>query len=100
MTAYLIAEIEISDPATFQRYRDQVGSLIERHGGRYIVRGGETEVIEGGPKPARIVVIEFPSRAAFHAFYGDPDYQPVLALRLAASTSRLLVVDGVAAAPR
>jgi uncharacterized protein (DUF1330 family) len=93
MPAYLIAEMEVSDPETYARYRAQVPEVIAAHGGRFLVRGGPSEAKEGTP-PARVVVIEFPDMAAARRFYDAPDYQAILPLRLAASQGRLYLVEG------
>ena len=82
----------------FEGYRLAVPPLIARHGGRYLVRGGETRQMEGTRPWSRVVVLEFPSRAAAEAFYADPDYAPLLALRLACTDSDMVMVDGYAPA--
>ena len=61
MTAYLIADIEVHDPETYAKYVQQAPAFIEKHGGRYIVRGGNAKAVEGGWSPQRLIVIEFPS---------------------------------------
>ena len=94
MPAYLIAEMEVSDPETYARYRAQVPGVIAAHGGRFLVRGGTTEAKEGTPPAGRVVVIEFPDMAAARRFYDAPDYQAILPLRLAASRGRLYLVEG------
>jgi uncharacterized protein (DUF1330 family) len=94
MPAYLIAEMEVSDPDTYARYRAQVPEVIAAHGGRFLVRGGVSEAKEGTP-PSRVVVIEFPDMAAARRFYDDPAYQGILPLRLTASQGRLYLVEGV-----
>jgi uncharacterized protein (DUF1330 family) len=94
MPAYLIAEMEVSDPETYARYRAQVPEVIAAHGGRFLVRGGATETKEGTPPAGRVVVIEFPDMATARRFYDGPDYQAILPLRLAASRGRLYLVEG------
>lgn len=96
MAAYLIVDIEVTDPAAFERYRAAVPAVIARHGGRYLVRGGELRRLEGDRPWHRVVVLEFPSRHAAEAFYADPDYAPLLALRLASTRSEVVLVDGYA----
>ena len=95
MPAYLVAEMEVSDPETYARYRARVPEVIAAHGGRFLVRGGTTEAKEGPPPAGRVVVIEFPDMAAARRFYDGPDYQAILPLRLAASRGRLYLVEGV-----
>ena len=95
MPAYLVAEMEVSDPETYARYRAQVPEVITAHGGRFLVRGGTTEAKEGTPPAGRVMVIEFPDMAAARRFYDGPDYQAILPLRLAASRGRLYLVEGI-----
>jgi uncharacterized protein (DUF1330 family) len=94
MAAYIIAEVEVTDPETYATYRAQTPAVIERYGGRFIVRGGAAELLEGHQPPGRTVVIEFPDVAAARRFYDSPDYQAILGIRQRAATSRLLLVEG------
>jgi uncharacterized protein (DUF1330 family) len=96
MTAYLIANIEVTDAEAFERYRAAVPPVIAAHGGRYIVRGGEKHALEGDMALRRLVILEFPSLAAARAFYDSPDYAPLLALRLASTRSQVVLVEGYA----
>ena len=61
MSAYIIVEIEIIDPVNYEEYKKQAGATVHKYGGKYIVRGGKTEVLEGDWNPKRIVVLEFPT---------------------------------------
>ena len=74
MSAYIIAEIDITDPAAYEDYRRQVPDVIARYGGKYIVRGGRVEPLEGGWSPKRIAVVEFPSMEQALKFYRSPEY--------------------------
>lgn len=94
MAAYFIVEVEVTDPVAYDRYRPLAGASVARHGGKFIVRGGKTESLEGGWDPKRIVVLEFPSMDAAKAFYHSPDYQEALKIRLAASRSKMILVEG------
>jgi uncharacterized protein (DUF1330 family) len=94
MKGYLIANITVTDPAKFEEYRKAVPPLIAAHGGRYLIRGGKTEAVEGTDPFRRLVVLEFPSLAAAKAFYESPEYAPVLKLRLEASESQVVLVEG------
>jgi len=94
MAAYIIAEVEVTDPETYATYRAQTPGVIERHGGRFLVRGGAAELLEGEKPPARIVVIEFADLAAAKRFYGSPDYQAIIGIRQRAARSRLVLVEG------
>ena len=95
MAAYLIADIEITDPEAFERYRTQVPATIAAHGGRYLVRGGALDAVEGDWNPKRLVVLEFPSMERLRKWYESPEYQPLLALRLAATVSKTVTVEGI-----
>ncbi len=94
MSAYIIADITVHDLEQYKEYAGLAPSFVEKHQGKYMVRGGETDVVEGDWRPQRLVIVEFPSKAHAHAFLQDPDYQSIAALRHAATTSNLLVVEG------
>ncbi|MFW5680439.1 MAG: DUF1330 domain-containing protein [Pseudomonadota bacterium] len=95
MRAYVIALIDVHDPVAYERYRAEVPSIVAAHGGRFLVRGGAQAVLEGDWPETRTVVMAFPDRAAATAFYESEAYQAIVPLRQAASTGRILVVDGV-----
>ena len=95
MSAYLIAEIEITDPAAYEDYRKQVPGVIAKYGGKYVVRGGKVEALEGGWSPKRIAVVEFPSMEQALKFYRSPEYAPLIAIRQKASRGKLIIVEGV-----
>lgn len=92
MAGYLIANIEVTDPAKFEEYRQKVVPVIEKFGGRYLVRGGDIRRLEGSLD--RLVVLEFPSLDAAQRFYDSPEYQPMLKLRLASARSDLVLAEG------
>ena len=94
MSAYAIAEIDVVDPAAYEDYRKQVLAVVTKYGGKFIVRGGKTRTLEGGWKPSRVVVLEFPSYEAAEKFYDSPEYKPVLDMRLKAGKSKAILVDG------
>jgi uncharacterized protein (DUF1330 family) len=96
MPAYLIANIEVTDPAGFERYRQAVPAVIAAHGGRYLVRGGAVRAVEGNPALKRLVILEFATMAALQAFYDSADYRPLLELRLASTRSEMAFVEGYA----
>lgn len=95
MAAYLIADIEVRDTAAYDRYRKDVPATLEKYGGRFVVRGGAAKGVEGGWQPSRVVVIEFPTMPALEAWYNSAEYKPLLDLRLAATTGRVIMVEGV-----
>lgn len=96
MSAYVIANVEITNPVGYEEYRKRVPAIIAAHGGRYLVRGGAIDVLEGDWAPARLAVIEFPDMTALKAFHGSPAYRPLLELRQRTSRSSLLAVEGFA----
>lgn len=95
MKAYIIVRIEVQDPATYEKYRAQVPAVIEKYGGRFLVRGGQTQILEGEWPDRRMVVLEFPSMEAAQAFYHAPEYAPLKALRQSASRAELVIVEGI-----
>jgi len=95
MKAYAIFQERIKDEEAFAAYRKVVLPTIEAFGGRFIVRGGTFSVVEGEWPFPRLVIIEFPSRAAAEDWYKSPDYQKILPMRLKASTGNAVIVDGV-----
>lgn len=96
MPAYIYANVEVTDPAAYETYRARVPMLIAAHGGRYLVRGGACEVLEGEAAPQRQVILEFPDMAQLKAFYHSPAYQTLVAVRQGASRGgHLLAIEGV-----
>jgi len=95
MAALVIADVDVQDPAGFEEYRSQVSATIEKYGGKYLVRGGRTETLEGEFQPHRVVVLEFPSFERAKEWYASPDYGPLIALRQKAAKSHIIVVEGV-----
>jgi len=94
MAAYVIANVSVQDAATFEEYRRQVPATIAKHGGRYLVRGGRVERVEGAWSPARLVVLEFPSMEQARRWYESDDYREPKALRMACATTDVLFVEG------
>ncbi len=94
MSAYLIAEVEVTDPVVYEQYRALTPGAAAKYGGRFIVRGGKAELVEGGPAPKRIVVLEFNSMAAAKRFYDSPEYAAAKVIRQRAARSRLIFVEG------
>jgi uncharacterized protein (DUF1330 family) len=94
MSAYMIAEIDVVDPAAYEDYRKQVLAVVTKYGGKFIVRGGKIEPKEGGWTPKRIVVLEFPSLAQAQKWYDSPEYAPLIKLRQKASKGKLILVEG------
>lgn len=95
MAAYVIADIEVTDPAGFAEYQQKVPATIAAYGGRYLVRGGAVEMAEGKWSPNRCVVLEFADMAQLKKWYASPEYQPLIAIRARTTKSNLVFVAGV-----
>lgn len=95
MAAYIVSEVEVRDPERMARYRMLAQDSIARHGGRYLVRGGAIEVLEGGPTPKLLIIVEFPTMEQARAWYASADYGEALKVRADALDRRLLLVEGV-----
>lgn len=95
MPAYLIADIEVTDPVGYEEYKKRVPAIIAAHGGRYLARGGANEVLEGTWRPRRSAIIEFPSLASVKAFWESPEYQPLREIRERSAKSNLVAIEGL-----
>jgi uncharacterized protein (DUF1330 family) len=95
VSAYVISEVEARDPVLFEQYRTLAGASVAQYGGRYLVRGGKVEVVEGGPPAKTIIIVEFPSSEQMHAWYRSTEYAQALAVRQHALERRLMFVEGV-----
>ena len=95
MTAYLIGDVEVLDKVAYEEYRQKVPATITAYGGRYIARGGATEVLEGDWVPKRCVLIEFPSMAQLKVWWESPEYVPLRAIRQRATRSNLIATEGL-----
>jgi uncharacterized protein (DUF1330 family) len=96
MTAYVIVEIEVTDPVGYADYKELAPAAVALYGGKYLARGGKTESLEGGWEASRLVILEFPSSEQAKAWLNSPEYAPARALRHKYATSKMIVVDGVA----
>jgi len=94
MKAYLVLDFSVQDFPGFRPYIADIPAFIEKHGGRYIVRGVEPAVMEGDWAPERMVILEFPARENAEAFLEDPDAQALFEIRRKTTCSRLVLVDG------
>lgn len=94
MPAYFIVNLDVKDRERFERYRAEVSAVIEKHGGRYLVRGGELYPVEGDLGLKRLVVLGFPSMEAARGFYASPEYAPLLRLRQESAASDIALVEG------
>jgi uncharacterized protein (DUF1330 family) len=94
MAAYVITDIDVSDPVRYEDYKVLSSSSAARYGGRFLVRGGSHETLEGDWQPHRVVVLEFPSAEQARAWWSSPEYAEAKAIRREASQSRIILVEG------
>jgi uncharacterized protein (DUF1330 family) len=94
MSAYLVVDINVTDPAQYEEYKRLAQAAVAQHGGRYLVRGGETLVLEGGWQPNRVVVLEFPDLSQARAFYDSPAYKAARKARAGAAKVNMIAVAG------
>jgi uncharacterized protein (DUF1330 family) len=96
MVAFAIGSLQVRDPSWIEDYRAGTGPLVEKHGGKYLVRGDNMVRFEGdGGLPTVMVMIEFPSMEAAQAWHDDPDYQPLIKLRQSGSDLDMVLVEGL-----
>lgn len=95
MAAYVIVNDEIVDESTFSEFRERIGATVEAHGGRYLVRGGNVEVVEGSWSADRVVVVEFDDVGAANAWLGSAEYGELKELRQRSAKANVIVVEGV-----
>ena len=95
MPAYVVADVDVHDPARYERYKALAPAAIAAHGGRYLARGGSTEVLEGDWSPKRTVILEFPSLEKAKAWWSSAEYAEGKALRQASARTNMLIVQGL-----
>lgn len=95
MSAYVIASIDVTDPETYRGYSELAPATIEKHGGRYLARGGETATLEGEENTTRKVIIEFDSVEAAKTWYDSPEYQEARSRREGAAVASIVALEGV-----
>lgn len=95
MAAYVIFNVDIRDPKQYQEFMLGVKPALEAAGAKYLARGGTHKVYEGDWEPRRIVLLEFPSVAAWELFYNDATYQSLKSIKDACSSARLVGVEGL-----
>jgi uncharacterized protein (DUF1330 family) len=91
---YILAEVEVTDPALFETYRPLAAASIAAFGGKYLVRGGAAEMLEGERSPGRMVVLEFASPERAMEWYRSAQYQQALAIRLKAASTEVMLLTG------
>jgi uncharacterized protein (DUF1330 family) len=95
MPAYIIVDVAINDPEAYEGYKQLTPASVAAYDGKFIVRGGKTETLEGDWQPQRIVVLEFPSVERAKQWWSSTEYGPAKKIRQAAASTRMLVVEGV-----
>lgn len=95
MPAYVIADVDVTDPDLFAKYRALVPATLEKYGGRFLVRGGESRRLEGDWAPHRLVVLQFASMADAQRWYESSEYREALALRTRSARTDAVLVEGV-----
>ena len=94
MPAYVIVDSDVTDPEQYAAYREAAGPAVEAYGGRFLVRGGAMELLEGDWAPTRVVVVEFPDMETVHRWYESPEYRHARSLRGGAARMKMLAVEG------
>jgi uncharacterized protein (DUF1330 family) len=94
VTAYVLVDMDVTDPEQYEEYKALAAPSLARYGGRYLVRGGASEVLEGDRVPRRLVVVEFPDADAARRWYHSPEYGEAKAARAGAATGSFILVEG------
>lgn len=94
MPAYVINDMEVTDPQRFEEYKKLSPATVSQYGGRFLARGGRTQTVEGNWSPKRLVVLEFPNMEQAQAWIDSPEYAPAKRLRQLSSVSNIIVVEG------
>lgn len=95
MAGYIIVDVQITDPEAYERYRAAVPATLAAYGGKFLVRGGRAETLEGGWEPHRLVVLEFESVEKARAWWNSKAYAAPKQIRQGASVTKMIAVEGV-----
>lgn len=95
MKTYIIVDVKITDPVRYEQYKKLTPASLVPFDGKFVVRGGQAETLEGSWKPGRLVVVEFPSAQKARAWWSSDGYAPAKALRQSASVTQMILVEGV-----
>ena len=95
MAAYVIVDVKIKDPVAYENYKKMTPGSLAAYGGRFVVRGGKSEVLEGPWQPGRIVVLEFDSAERARAWWDSEEYREAKALRQRVADTNMILVEGV-----
>jgi len=95
MAAYVVLNIDVTDPARYADYARAAGLTVEQFGGRYLARGGQAEALEGAANPKRVVILEFPTLERAQAWWNSPEYAEPKLIRANSARSDTFIVEGV-----
>jgi uncharacterized protein (DUF1330 family) len=95
MTAYVIVEINVTDPAGYEEYKRLAPATVANYGGKYIARGGITETLEGDWNPARMVIMQFENSEQAKKWFNSPEYSEARKIKHRYSTTQMIVTEGV-----
>ncbi len=95
MTGYLVAFMDVTDPDAYEEYKKRAPAAVQKHGGKFLARGGRSVTLEGDPAPGRMVIIEFPSVERAVDFYNSAEYREAMTFRQGAANARMVVVESV-----
>lgn len=94
MAVYVVADLNITNPEEFQKYGQRVVDIVRQYGGRYLIRGGDSEILEGNWRPKRLTILEFPTAEHVKKWYESPEYQAIIGFRHRSATGHLTIVSG------
>ena len=95
MSVYMIIDVQVTDRNTYAEYVEKVAPIVEKYGGRYLVRGGDVKVLTGDWHPERIIILEFPSAEHLRRWLTSPEYAPLAALREKSTRAKAVAVEGL-----
>ncbi|MEJ7670966.1 MAG: DUF1330 domain-containing protein [Casimicrobiaceae bacterium] len=95
MKAYLVAGVKVTDQEVYESYKKGVPATVAAFGGRFIVRGGKMETLEGTWTPQRLIILEFPDMAKLRMWYDSSEYHPLLELRQRSALSNVVAIEGI-----
>lgn len=93
--AYILVQVDVSNPQQYGEYTKISPGIIEKFGGRFIARGGRTETLEGPPARGRVVIVEFPTFERAQQFYHSPEYEAAKKVRAGAAAAQFVLVEGL-----
>ncbi len=95
MSVYIVVDIEVTDPVRYEAYKQMAAPTVALYGGKYLARGGQTEVLEGKWSPTRLVILEFESAERAQAWLESPEYAPARQLRHQTARTNMVLIQGM-----